>query len=101
MGTKGTASNRLAQDGQKVIAILQRGWIFVGDYSQTGDIARLENASCIRRWGTKNGIGELALNGPLSENAPNGPTILDPCPPVMFHVREAVAVMETNPTAWE
>lgn len=85
---------RLAGEGSLVIAVLQRGWVVAGRYSQTGDTARLTDASVVRRWGTSKGLGELAASGPL-EN-----TRLDSCPPVTFHVREAVMIMEGDENAW-
>lgn len=91
---------RLAKEGQKVIAVLQRGWAFVGTYHQTGDSATLTDAACIRRWGTSEGLGELAEKGPLSDDAQNGPTVLDKCPLISFHIREAVLIMEANADAW-
>lgn len=87
-------NQQLAENGSKVIAVLQRGWVVVGDYSQHGDVGRLENASVVRRWGTSLGLGELASKGPLRN------TVLDPCPPVTFHAREAVMIMEVNADAW-
>jgi len=53
------------------IVIAQRGWIFVGEYSEEGEHAILHNAKCIRRWGTTKGLGQLAEDGPQSS------TILD------------------------
>jgi hypothetical protein len=85
---------RPAREGELVIAVLQRGWVFVGEYSQKGSTATLSNAKCVRRWGTTKGLGELAMGGPL-EN-----TMLDDSPPVKFHVREAVMIMEANKDAW-
>lgn len=55
------------------IIILPRGWNLVGEYSCVSGVCTIKNASVIRRWGTSNGLGELAKNGPL----PN--TILDEC----------------------
>lgn len=94
------STSRLAPDGEIRIAVLQRGHVVIGVYSQTGNIGRLEKASVIRRWGTSKGLGELAMSGPLSENEKNGPTILDACPPVSFHVREVIMMMEVNKDAW-
>ena len=85
---------RLAPEGEIRIAALQRGHVVVGKYSQSGEIGRLENASVVRRWGTSKGLGELAQKGPLSN------TVLDSCPPVSFHAREVVFLMEVNKDAW-
>ena len=87
-------NNRLAADGEIRIAVLQRGHVVVGEYSQNGEIGRLDNARVVRRWGTSEGLGELAKKGPLSN------TVLDACPPVSFHVREVIFLMEVNNDAW-
>ena len=34
------------------IAILNRGWVMIGNFNQTGEMCHLSNASVIRRWGT-------------------------------------------------
>jgi len=93
-------NNRLGVDGEIRIAVLQRGHVLIGRYSQKGEIGRLDNAHVIRRWGTTDGLGELAVKGPLPDSAPNGPTRLDSCPPIQFHIREVIFLMEVNPDAW-
>jgi hypothetical protein len=66
--------------GDIKIAVLQMGWVAVGKYYRKGTECRLENAYIIRRWGTSEGLGELAAKGPLGE------TKLEPCPlPIRFH----------------
>lgn len=85
---------RLAPDGEVAIVVLQRGWVVIGIYSQQDYVGRLDDAKIIRVWGTTKGLGQLAVNGPLPD------TKLDPCPPVTFHVREIVMVMEVNKDAW-
>jgi hypothetical protein len=69
------------------IAILQRGWIMVGRFTQDGERCFLRGASVVRRWGTTRGLGELAANGPLRE------TVLDPCGEAQFHELTAVALI--------
>jgi hypothetical protein len=59
--------------GNIKIVVLQRGWSVVGVFERNGSGCTLHNASVIRRWGTTNGLGEIAKNGPLSE------TKLDKC----------------------
>jgi hypothetical protein len=93
-------SNRLAEDGKIRIAVLQRGNVVIGKYSQNGEIGQLDNAYVIRKWGTTEGLGELATKGPLPDSAPKGPTRLDKCPPVKFHIREVIFLMEVNADAW-
>lgn len=55
------------------IVVVQSGWVFVGVRSANNGIVTVADASCIRRWGTERGLGQLALGGPTNE------TILDPC----------------------
>lgn len=54
------------------IVVLDRGWVYVGNVIIEGDLVRIHNARCIRRWGTTKGLGELALTGPTKN------TVLDP-----------------------
>lgn len=78
------------------IAILQRGWVMVGKFGQSGSKCKLETASVIRTWGTTKGIGEIALNGPIPDK-----TILDPCGDVSFHELTSVAILECNQDKWK
>lgn len=77
-----------------VIAILQRGWIFVGRMTKTGSECTLTDAFNIRRWGTSKGLGELAKEGPLSE------TKLDKVGTVTFHELTTVALIECDQDVW-
>lgn len=79
---------------KKQIVILNRGWVAIGNYSEKGDECTLTDASIIRVWGTKNGLGELAEKGKLPE------TILDACPNLHFHKLTIVARMDVNESAW-
>ncbi len=88
-----TGNNQLSENGEKIIAVLQRGNIVVGEYSQDGEIGTVSGCSVVRKWGTTSGLGELAEKGPL-EN-----TKLDKCPDVSFHIREVVMVMRCT-DAW-
>ena len=76
------------------IVIAQRGWVFVGRYEdgQMGTVLR--DAKCVRRWGTKEGLGEL-VNGPLND------TVLDPCGIVRLHPLQIVATIDANPEKWD
>jgi hypothetical protein len=57
------------------IIVLTNGWVFYGIL----DNNTITDASVVRIWGTKNGIGDLA-NGPTPD------TVLDPIPtPVTFN----------------
>lgn len=61
----------------KTIVIATSGFVFVGNLTEVqspcGWYTRLEDAACVRRWGTTAGIGQLALSGPTKD------TVLDAC----------------------
>lgn len=78
----------------KRIVVLQRGWVAIGDYSATDTECILTNAKIIRRWGTTQGLGELAANGPL----PN--TKLDPAGILKFHPLSVVVTFTTEAGLW-
>ena len=56
------------KDNDLCIAVMDRGWVFVGFITKldNGRIL-LKSAYNIHRWGTKEGLGEIAVNGPTSE----------------------------------
>lgn len=83
------------QAGNIKIVILPRGWNMIGYYSQEGTRCKLENASVIRRWGTTNGLGELAEKGKLKD------TILDPCGLVEFHELTVIATIACREDVWK
>ena len=68
------------QTTDKRIVVLLSGWVFIGEYhAATPDRpAHLTDAANIRTWGTKAGLGEIALKGPTES------TVLDPVGIVLF-----------------
>ncbi len=78
----------------KSIVILQRGWVFIGDLTKTGEEFALLNAQNIQRWGTTEGLGQLALSGPTSD------TILKPAGTVRFHELTVVARLDVDDSKW-
>ena len=78
----------------KQIVIAQRGWVFVGDVETSGEQVIISNASCIRRWGTSKGLGELAAGGPKSA------TVLDAMGTVRPHALAVVATLDCEATKW-
>jgi hypothetical protein len=79
--------------GNVKIVILQRGWVFVGRFSKEGSDCKLENAYCIRQWGTTKGIGELVA-GPTSK------TVLDDAGTVEFNELTIVAMVSADEKGW-
>lgn len=81
--------------GSKVkIVILQRGWVFVGKFSQEGSTCKLTSAYNIRTWGTTKGLGELADSGPTAS------TKLDKVNDVSFHELTTVAMLDCDDKVW-
>ena len=78
----------------KQIVIAQRGWVFVGDVEKSGDDVTINNAQCIRRWGTTKGLGEIAKNGPTSS------TVLDDMGTVRMHALAVVASLDCEASKW-
>ena len=78
----------------KQIVIAQRGWVFVGDVERSGDDVTINDARCIRRWGTTKGLGELAKNGPQKS------TVLDDIGTVRLHVLAVVASLDCEAEKW-
>ena len=77
------------------IVVLQRGWVFIGRWSEDGDNCALDNAYVIRTWGTTKGLGELALEGKQSS------TKLDKAGRVEFHRLTVVATLNAKGELWE
>lgn len=76
------------------IVVLQRGWVVVGIWEQSGPYVTLREPAVVRRWGTSKGLGQLASEGPQSQ------TVLDPSPEIRFHELTAVLWMDCVEEAW-
>jgi len=73
------------------IFVLQRGWVVVGQVeSEQENLITLTHTSCIRRWGTTKGLGELAEKGPFKN------TVLDKKPKTRFHPLTVVQSIECS-----
>ena len=82
--------------GNIKIVILQRGWIMIGRFERNGSDCKLHNSYTIRRWGTKNGLGELAEKGKQNE------TLLDKNNGVVeFDYLTVVASLSCSEEAWK
>ena len=76
------------------IVILQRGWVVIGRFSEVGEYCYLTDAYVIRRWGTSEGLGELALKGKQTE------TKLEKTGTVKFHKLTSVALIDATHESW-
>ena len=78
------------------IVILQRGWVVIGRYSEEeNDMCVLTDAYVIRRWGTSDGLGQLALNGKQSE------TKLEKTGIIKFHKLTSVGFIDADFNIWD
>lgn len=92
---KGSEVSDEAKNSNIKIVILQRGWVFIGRYSEDGDKCVLDNAYSIRVWGTTKGLGELALEGKKSS------TRLDKAGRVEFHKLTIIATLNAKEDLWD
>lgn len=76
------------------IIVLQRGWVVVGRFLQSGSKCCIENGYVIRRWGTSKGLGQLAIEGPLEE------TKLEKTPTIRFHELTIVQQIDCEEKKW-
>ena len=76
------------------IAVVDRGFVYVGDIEHDGEWCHINNAKNIRIWGTEKGLGELALNGPRSK------TVLDPVGRVSIPRHALIHLIETERSKW-
>ena len=76
------------------IVVLDRGFIVVGRVSIDGSYVVIDDCSCVRRWGTTKGLGELASCGPLVN------TVLDPQPRTRVHELQVVQIIDCEEAKW-
>ena len=81
------------------IIIADRGWVFVGEFESYKDEISsgylIKDAKNIRIWGTKNGLGEIALNGPTKE------TVLDNYGTVKIPLHSIIGIIESKADLWK
>lgn len=76
------------------IVTLQRGWMVVGRYAEDGDRVVVTDASVVERWGTTDGIGQLARSGPLSDSR------LRKVGTVRTHILAVLHTIDCDPSKW-
>jgi hypothetical protein len=80
------------------IIVLESGFVYIGELDSyqcefLGESLRIKNGSNIRRWGTSNGLGELANVGKQSE------TILDFCGSVICPKNKVLYIIPVTDSA--
>jgi hypothetical protein len=76
------------------IVVVQAGWVFIGTRTVTDKLVTLTDASCVRKWGTTRGLGQLALSGPTTE------TELDPCGTTEIPASAVLFSLVVDQTKW-
>lgn len=76
------------------LVVIQSGWIFVGALTKCEGMYTLTDASCVRKWGTTKGLGELALAGPTPS------TILEPCGVMQAPAHAVHFIIPVEPKKW-
>jgi hypothetical protein len=77
------------------IVILDRGFVYVGFATIEGDWVLVREAQNIRRWGTQQGLVQLAKEGPQSN------TVLDPAGVVRAPLSSLVGLVQTEGSLWK
>lgn len=80
--------------GDIKIAVLDRGFVYIGYVKKEDDFLILTYAKNIRAWGTTKGLGEL-VNGPL-----NG-TKLDPVGTVRVPFKALISLIDVDQAKWK
>lgn len=95
LGKKETITGEpCCEQGDVKIVVLQRGWVVIGRLFKEGSTYLLKNSFVIRNWGTTQGLGEIAKDGPTSN------TKLDACGTVEFHELTYVLIMACEEDKW-
>lgn len=81
--------------GDVFITVFPYGWVLVGRLYRDDDGGRLEHCHVIRNWGTKKGLGEIAIGGPTKD------TVLDSSGVVRFRWDSMVLRFQCDQTKWK
>lgn len=76
------------------IAVLDRGFVYVGEVSTDGEFCVIRGARNVRYWGTTDGLGQLALEGPTDK------TKLDRVGTVRVPARALISLIDTEERLW-
>lgn len=76
------------------IAFCDRGFVWVGDIETGPEFLSIKGARAVRRWGTSEGLNELAQKGPL----PN--TRLDAAADILVSRKALIGLIPTERDKW-
>lgn len=87
-GEASTSASAADFGSKHKIVVCQRGFVYAGDVEQVGDYLVISDAVNVRRWGTKEGLGELAAKGTLPD------TKADACGKVRVHKLAVTSLLD-------
>ena len=76
------------------IVVLDRGFVYVGEVTTDAHWVVIRNARCVRVWGTTEGLGQLAEDGPTER------TILDRAGQVRAPIGALISLTACRRGAW-
>lgn len=76
------------------IAVLDKGFVYVGEVTTDKEFVTITSARCVRKWGTTEGLGQLAIFGPQDE------TLLDDANIVKALVGELKHMLICKEASW-
>ncbi|WP_137803418.1 hypothetical protein [Caulobacter sp. 3R27C2-B] len=76
------------------LVVADRGFVWVGKVITTPDWVEIEGARPVRRWGTKEGLGQLAKEGPLTN------TVLDAAADLKVSRKALIAIIPCEAEKW-
>ena len=89
------ADYMVPNQGPIKIAVLDRGFVYVGNITWEGDnFLIMTNAKNIRKWGTTKGLGEL-VGGPLKD------TVLDHVGTVRIPSHSLIHLIDVEQQKWK
>ena len=77
------------------IVVVDRGFVYVGEIQTDGGWTVVTDARNIRVWGTTDGLGQLALQGPQKD------TVLDDCGTVRVPQHALITLIDTDGAKWK
>lgn len=77
------------------IAVLDRGFVYVGRVKTDADWCYISNAFNVRRWGTSKGLGELAATGPTLQ------TNMDKTGSLKAPIKAVISLIAVEEQVWE
>jgi len=90
-----TTQNAVLASSELCIVVADRGWVWVGKTYQRNDVIVIDQARCVRRWGTSEGLGQLANDGPQPE------TKLERSATVLVPIGSIVAIIPCEAKSWK